>query len=310
MAKKEEAAKIPSGLKFVFGGAAGMGACCFSQPFDFLKNRMQMSGEGGAAREHKGTFDAIKNIVRKEGILGFYNGLSAGLLRQGTYTTLRLGFYTWLFEHFSSPDKPPGFVLKATLGLTAGAVSSFMCNPTEIGLIRMTIDGRMPKEQQRGYKNVFDVLIRVTREEGILTLWRGCGPTVGRAMVVNAAQLGTYSQAKQLLLATGLIGDNILTHFGASMIAALACTTASMPVDIAKTRVQNMRVVNGVPEYKGTLDVWMKVTRKEGVFALWKGFTPYFMRLGPHTVLVFVFLEQLNSMYFKYVLGVEGKGAI
>lgn len=31
---------------------------------------------------------------------------------------------------------------------------------------------RMPVEQRRGYKNVFDALVRITREEGIGTLWR------------------------------------------------------------------------------------------------------------------------------------------
>ena len=50
---------------------------------------------------------------------------------------------------------------------------------------------------------MFNALIRITREEGVLTLWRGCGPTVVRAMVVNAAQLASYAQAKQMLLATG-----------------------------------------------------------------------------------------------------------
>jgi len=34
--------------------------------------------------------------------------------------------------------------------------------------------------------------------------FQGCGPTVTRAIVVNAAQLATYSQAKQTLLSTGL----------------------------------------------------------------------------------------------------------
>ena len=32
---------------------------------------------------------------------------------------------------------------------------------------------------------------------------QGCIPTVGRAMVVNAAQLASYSQAKQSLVGTG-----------------------------------------------------------------------------------------------------------
>ena len=45
-------------------------------------------------------------------------------------------------------------------------------NPTEVSLVRMTLDGRLPAEQRRGYKNVFDAMFRIAREEGVLTLWR------------------------------------------------------------------------------------------------------------------------------------------
>lgn len=78
--------------------------------------------------------------------------------------------------------------------------------------------------------------MRITTEEGVATLWRGAVPTVGRAAVVNAAQLGSYSQAKQVLLSSGWFGDNIGLHFTASMISGLVTTAASMPVDIVKTR--------------------------------------------------------------------------
>jgi len=44
-------------------------------------------------------------------------------------------------------------------------------------------------------------------------------------------------------------------------------------------------------------DVLSKVIRNEGFFSLWKGFTPYYFRLGPHTVLTFIFLEQMNAFY-------------
>nr|CAD2194748.1 unnamed protein product [Meloidogyne enterolobii] len=54
-------------------------------------------------------------------------------------------------------------------------------------------------------------------------------------MVVNAAQLATYSQAKQYLMSAGL-NEGIQLHFCASMISGLATTAASMPVDIIKTR--------------------------------------------------------------------------
>lgn len=72
--------------------------------------------------------------------------------------------------------------------------------------------------------------------KGIVTLWRGAVPTMGRAMVVNAAQLASYSQAKQYLVNTGYFHEGIFLHFLASMISGLVTTAASMPVDIAKTR--------------------------------------------------------------------------
>jgi len=306
----EKAKTIPNSIKFLIGGLSGMGATCVVQPLDLVKNRMQLSGEGGKAREYKTSFHAIQGIIKKEGVVAMYNGLSAGLLRQATYTTTRLGIYTWLFEIFSGTDgKPPSFFVKAALGMTAGVVGAFVGTPAEVALIRMTADGRLPPAERRNYKNVFDSLFRIVKEEGVLTLWRGAVPTMGRAMVVNAAQLASYSQAKQILLDTGYFKDNVFCHFVSSMISGLITTAASMPVDIAKTRIQNMKTVDGKPEYTGGVDVLAKVVRKEGFFALWKGFTPYYARLGPHTVLTFILLEQMNYIYKKYVLGdTSGKG--
>jgi len=39
---------------------------------------------------------------------------------------------------------------------------------------------------------------------------------------------------------------------------------------------------------------------------MWQGFFPYYMRVAPHTILTFVFLEQMNSQYKQLVLGEEG----
>lgn len=303
---------MPKPIRFLFGGLAGMTATLFVQPLDLIKNRMQLSGEGGGAKEHKTSLHAIKSVIQREGFSGLYAGLSAGLLRQASYTTVRMGVYSTLFERFSGADgKPPGFFMKAALGMAAGAVGAFVGTPAEISLIRMTSDGRMPLAERRNYKNVFDALLRITKEEGVLTLWRGCIPTIGRAMVVNAAQLASYSQAKQILLSTQYFSDNIMCHFMASMISGLITTAASMPVDIAKTRIQNMKTINGKPEYKGAFDVLGRVIRNEGVLSLWKGFTPYYARLGPHTVLTFIFLEQMNSMYKQHILGdMRGGGGL
>lgn len=67
-------------------------ATCFVQPLDLIKNRMQLSGTKTS------TMSIVSSIAKNEGILAMYSGLSAGLMRQATYTTTRLGIYTWLFE--------------------------------------------------------------------------------------------------------------------------------------------------------------------------------------------------------------------
>ena len=288
--------KVPKYMRFIMGGGAGMAATCFVQPLDLVKTRMQMSGVAGAAREHKTALHALVNISRKEGPLALYNGLSAGLLRQASYTTVRLGVYTNLMDYFKGPDGNISLLQKLIFGMSAGAIGAAVGTPAELSLIRMTSDGRLPKAEQRGYKNVFDALFRIIKEEGVLTLWRGCSPTVIRAVFVNGAQLATYSQAKQVLLGTNYFSDDILCHFVASMISGLATTWASLPPDIVKTRIQSMKVINGIPEYKGSADALLKIVRHEGVLSLWKGFTPCYLRIGPHTVLTFIFLEQFQKL--------------
>ena len=80
------------------------------------------------------------------------------------------------------------------------------------------------------------------REEGVLTLWRGATPTIARAIVVNAAQLGTYSQAKESVKSQFGMDEGTPLHIIAAMISGLITTIASMPVDIVKTRLQNQKV--------------------------------------------------------------------
>lgn len=106
--------------------------------------------------------------------------------------------------------------------------------PAEVSLIRMTSDGRLPPSERRNYKHVIDAMYRIYKEEGITTMWKGAFATMGRAVVVNVAQLTTYSQVKQYF--SKHINEGIGLHFISAMISGLVTTIASMPVDIIKTR--------------------------------------------------------------------------
>ncbi|CAL1680229.1 unnamed protein product [Lasius platythorax] len=161
----------------------------------------------------------------------------------------------------------------------------------------MTTDGRLPIDQRRNYKNVFDAFIRIAREEGVLTLWRGSTATIGRAVVVNVSQLATYSQVKHLIASRMNVKEGIGLHFGASMVSGFLTTFNSMPFDVTKTRIQNMKSIEKPP---GMIAVMMSIAKNEGVGSLWKGFWPTYCRIGPHTVLTLVINEQLMSLYRTY----------
>ena len=67
--KKQE----PQWMKFVSSGLAGMGATCVVQPIDLIKTRMQLSGEGGAAK-YRHSAHAALDILKANGLRGMYNG--------------------------------------------------------------------------------------------------------------------------------------------------------------------------------------------------------------------------------------------
>lgn len=285
MAEVKKPAPIGLPWQLGFAAASGCGATVLVQPMDLIKNRMQTNrglSVGGC----------VGQIIKADGITGMWTGLGAGLLRQCTYTTVRLGVYRKMEEQYT----PKTFLGKLGMGGSAGFIGSLFGNPAEVCLIRMCADGNLPKAEQRGYTSVFNALSRIVKEEGLTTLWRGSTPTIARAIVVNAAQLGTYSQAKESIKSFG-VEEGLGLHFYAAMISGLITTIASMPVDIVKTRLQNQKFVNGVPEYKGVVDVFGRIIKGEGVLSLWSGFMPYYLRLGPHTVLTFIFIEQIKNLY-------------
>uniref|UniRef100_A0A2A4JKN9 Mitochondrial 2-oxoglutarate/malate carrier protein n=1 Tax=Heliothis virescens TaxID=7102 RepID=A0A2A4JKN9_HELVI len=280
---------MPKWMNFIIGGASGMMAIAVVQPADLLKTRMQLLGPAG---RDLSAFTVAQDIVRNEGFKGFYTGLSAALFRQATYTTGRLGCFNVMFDMYKTKYGIPSFPMKVVMGMIAGGGGAFIGNPADVALIRMTADGRLPPKERRNYSSVFNAMSRIVREEGVLTLYRGVGATVTRAMIVNGAQLGSYAQAREMLLPT--LGDGLPLHTAAAMLSGFITTVSSLPVDIVKTRVQNS--AEGASQFA----VLQKIITNEGVLALWSGMLPTYMRIGPMTILIFIFLEQLNKLYFKF----------
>lgn len=54
------------------------------------------------------------------------------MLRQASYTTVRMGVYNTVLEAYSKDGKQPNFAAKAGIGMLAGCIGSIFGNPAEV----------------------------------------------------------------------------------------------------------------------------------------------------------------------------------
>ncbi|XP_063829698.1 mitochondrial 2-oxoglutarate/malate carrier protein-like isoform X2 [Ostrinia nubilalis] len=187
---------LPKSTKVLFGTVSGMLATAMVHPLDVIKVRLQL-------REKKlSTTEVARLMVKCEGVKALYAGLSAGLMRQATYTTTRLSTYHLLNDYYKREyNVPKGSSLsthdKVVIGIYAGLLGALVGNPSEVALVRMMADGPRlcsPCPRPRRYRSVFHAFYCIVREDGIRTLWRGSTLTLSRAMLVSVAQIGTYAE--------------------------------------------------------------------------------------------------------------------
>nr|CAI5826749.1 unnamed protein product [Callosobruchus analis] len=266
--------------RWFFGGLASAGAACCTHPLDLLKVHLQTQQEGKTT-----LITLTKNIVKKHGVLALYNGLSASLLRQLTYSTTRFALYEVTKQHVNADS----FHKKVMIAAVSGAAGGFVGTPADMVNVRMQNDIKLPVEQRRNYKHALDGLYRVYREEGVARLFSGASTATSRAVLMTIGQLSFYDQIKMMILRTVWFKDNMTTHFVCSLMAGAIATTLTQPLDVLKTRAMNAKP----GEYKNLLGIVIH-TAKLGPLGFFKGYVPAFVRLAPQTILTFVFLEQLR----------------
>lgn len=227
------------------------------------------SGVGEASRP--GIVSITRGVLRSEGVLGLYAGLSGSVLRQTILVGSRLGFYDALKNQFVDGNGNLSFEKAIACGAAAGAAAAVIGNPADMVMVRMQADGSLPLEQRRNYRHAGEALVRIVRQEGLLALWRGTESTVSRAMIVTAAQMAFYDKSKQILIEVLQLPDAPGTHSIASLVAGGVAAIASNPFDVAKTRLQNMKPLpgGGFP-YRGMFHCIFTTSRAEGFLALYK----------------------------------------
>lgn len=132
-------------------------------------------------------------------------------------------------------------------------------------------------------------MLRVKREEGFRRLFSGAVAATGRGFFMTIGQIAFYDQVKTILLNTGYFKDDPRLHFLSSLSAGAIATVLTQPLDVIKTR--SMNAAPG--EFNGLVSI-IAHTAKLGPMGFFRGFIPAFIRIGPHTVITFILLEQLR----------------
>ncbi|GMM57154.1 Dic1 protein [Maudiozyma humilis] len=270
-----------------YGGAAGCFATVVTHPLDLAKVRLQ------AAPSPKPTIaKMITGILRNEGVVGLYSGMSAALLRQCTYTTARFGAYDLIKQKLIPRDQLTNMAYLLPASMVSGAIGGLCGNFADVLNIRMQNDSALDAAHRRNYRNALDGVYKIYRYEGgIRTLLTGWKPNMVRGVLMTASQVVTYDVFKNYLV-TQLHCDPAQnsTHFGASLLAGLVATTVCSPADVIKTRI-----MNATDEKRGAFRILRDAVRTEGPSFMFRGWLPSFTRLGPFTMLIFFAIEQLKK---------------
>ncbi|CAF0848113.1 unnamed protein product [Brachionus calyciflorus] len=237
------------------GGLASMGATCLTHPLDTIKVQLQTQ-----KKVKHGFFGMAMKIIKTTGFFSLYNGMSAALLRQATYSTTRFAFYEWAKEILVEIETKKGL---------GGGIGSIVGSPADLINVRMQNDSKLPLEKRRNYKNCFEALYRITKTEGFTTLYTGFHMSAVRGVLVTVGQLAFYDEIKTRLIKTTYFNDTISTHFLASMCAGFIATLITMPADVIKTLLMNAKP----GELNGILHTSREVLKHDKL-GLFKGFWP------------------------------------
>ncbi|XP_047512758.1 solute carrier family 25 member 35-like isoform X6 [Pieris napi] len=202
------------------------------------------------------------------------------------------------------------------IGGLAGAGATIFTNPMDVVKTRLQLQGelRSRKEQPRQYRGLFHGLYVIAKADGVLALQKGLTPAVVFGFCMNSVRLGTYHVAEVQGWTQSNGSVNVQKSAFWAGASGFMSGLAANPMSVVKTRLQaaahpsvavgRQHMYNGAASkgdqlYKGVFDCLKKILKTEGVYGLYKGFGPLYLRIAPHTTLSLVIWDMLNVTFEK-----------
>lgn len=186
--------------------------------------------------------------------------------------------------------------LSILTGATAGATEAFVVVPFELVKIRL-----QDKASAGKYTGMVDVVTKIIKNEGPLALYNGLESTLWRHILWNAGYFGCIFQVRALLPKADNNRTQILYDLTSGAIGGTFGTILNTPMDVVKSRIQNSPKISGsIPKYNWAWPATTTVLREEGFAALYKGFLPKVLRLGPGGGILLVVYTAVIDVFRKF----------
>ncbi|XP_032852579.2 solute carrier family 25 member 39 isoform X1 [Tyto alba] len=129
------------------------------------------------------------------------------------------------------------------------------------------------------FTGTLDAFVKITRYEGVRSLWSGLPPTLVMAVPATVIYFTTYDQLREYLHArTGSRGHHIPLLAGA--LARLGAVTVISPLELIRTKMQSRQL-----SYRELGVCIQSAVAQDGWLSLWRGWGPTVLRDVPFSAL-------------------------
>ncbi|KAI9814417.1 MAG: hypothetical protein M1827_003273 [Pycnora praestabilis] len=309
---------LPFIYQFGAGAVAGVSEILTMYPLDVVKTRVQLqSGKGAGTEGYNGMVDCFRKIIKNEGYIDpsaqdktdqdgligvksfsrLYRGITAPILMEAPKRATKFAANDeWgkVYRNYFNVSKMDQ-KLSILTGATAGATESFVVVPFELVKIRLQDRASAGK-----YNGMIDCVTKIVKAEGPLALYNGLESTLWRHILWNAGYFGCIFQVRELLPTANGKSQQMRNDLLAGATGGTVGTILNTPMDVVKSRIQNSpRAPGQVPKYNWAWPALGTVMKEEGFGALYKGFLPKVLRLGPGGGILLVVFTGVMDFFRK-----------
>jgi hypothetical protein len=181
---------------FLCGGLAGAANSTIVTPVELIRNRLMVQYHTSTTEvkpQYSGPFDAMKQIIRLNGISGMWKGqmstLSRDVLGVGCFYAGNDAAKRWLLAHTDLPGT------SLSLNLCAGALAGISYWSAALPLDTM----KSVIQTDFSNKSPFLLIQEKVAKEGIISLWRGWPVAFTRGIPGAAVTFTVYGEVHRYL---------------------------------------------------------------------------------------------------------------